>query len=109
MGEKCVKGIAINPNCTLFFKIVTYTIFAEVGRESLFIWRVNIMNIGMGRVVEFHMVSGEILQIFTLMNIGSGPKKVHTCFAWLCQIKPEKHKFDKISKLLTLIPFQNGA
>ena len=36
-------------------------------------------------------------------------KKLQRCFAWLCSIKPEKHKFDEISKLMTLVPFQNGT
>ena len=37
----------------------------------------------------------------------SGPKKLHNFFPGLCQIKQEKHKFDQISQLLTLPPFQN--
>ena len=47
--------------------------------------------------------------IWRTQQLESDQKKLHKCFAKLFQYKPKDDKFNKISKLQTLIPFQNSA
>ena len=59
---------------------------------------------------EILNVLGIFASLFNIeLFLESGPKKIKSYFAQLCKIQPEKHKLNEISKLLTLVSFQNGT